>query len=73
MFWKKKEQKLLVYDKEKVRPVIKSSICTGEKVAGFQEKDTGKFEDIMLIRSAQDLELFCSTYGISQDEIGKIW
>ena len=29
------------YDAEKLTPVIRSSICTGEKAAGFREKDTG--------------------------------
>ena len=31
--------------------VIRSSICTGEKVAGFKSKKDGHFSEIMLIRS----------------------
>lgn len=73
MFGKKKQQKSLTYDKEHTRPAIKSSICTGEKVVGFVDKSSGRFEDIMLIRSEKDLEEFCKNYGISKEEIEKIW
>ena len=53
------------YDAEKLTPVIRSSICTGEKAAGFREKDTGKFQEIMLIRNETDLEEFRRQYGIT--------
>ena len=49
--------------------MIRSSICTGEKVAGFQDIHTGKFTEIMLIRTSGDLEEFCRLYGIGTDEI----
>lgn len=45
-------------------PVIKASICNGEQVAGFKEKRTGHFEEIMLIRSERDLQDFKEQYGI---------
>lgn len=60
------------YDKETQKPVLKCSICTGEQVAGFQDKKTGKFEDIMLVRSPQDLETFKEIYEISE-EMDKIY
>lgn len=60
------------YDKETKRPVLKCSICTGEQVAGFQDKKTGKFEDIMLVRSPAEIELFRETYDIT-GEIKKIY
>lgn len=47
--FKAKETKHLTYDKEKQKPVIRCSICTGEQVAGFKDIRTGKFTDIMLI------------------------
>lgn len=50
MFFKKKQEKRS-YDKENQKPVIRSSICTGEKAAGFQDIHTGKFTEIMLIRT----------------------
>ena len=60
------------YDKDHKKPVLKCSICTGEQVAGFQDRKTGKFEDIMLVRSPQDLETFKTTYDIT-GEITKIY
>ena len=53
-------------------PVIRCSICTGEQVAGFRRKDTGTFEEVMLIRSEADLQAFRDTYGI-EGEIRKIY
>ena len=46
-------------------PVIRCSICTGEQVAGFLNLSTGKFEEVMLIRTSQDLENFQNEYGIT--------
>ncbi len=63
----RKKTKDLSYDRDKQRPVIKCSICNGEQVAGFLNKETGKFEDIMLIVSEKDLEEFVSAYGIKED------
>ena len=71
MFGKKKPQE--EYDKTKKKPVIRSSICTGEKVAGFKDLETGKFQDIMLISSARDEKEFRRRYGIQESEISKEW
>lgn len=51
MFWKKKNAGQNHYDRENEIPVIRSSICTGEQVAGFKDKNTGYFREIMCIRS----------------------
>lgn len=73
MFGKKKASPRLSYDSVRLRPVIKSSICTGERVAGFVDNESGRFEDIMLVRGEEDLQKFCDLYGLKSDEIGKIW
>lgn len=70
---KKTEEKIQTYDASRLRPVIKSSICTGEQVAGFVDKESGKFQDIMLIRGETDLHSFCKIYGLKEEEIEKIW
>lgn len=67
----KKKTEIIPYDREKLIPVIKSSICTGEKVAGFKDVSTGKFRDIMLIRNDRDLKAFKEKYGINEDEMEK--
>ena len=53
------------YDSEKLRPAIRSSICTGEKVAGFRDKESGHFTEIRLIRTEKDLDDFKREYGIT--------
>ena len=53
------------YDSSLLEPVVRSSICTGEKVAGFREKETGRFREVSLIRSPEDLAKFKKKYGIS--------
>lgn len=73
MFWKKKAGERKDYDRENEIPVIRSSICTGEQVAGFKDKNTGSFRDIMCIRSELDRQKFLSEYGIKAEEIRKEW
>ena len=52
------------FDPEKQYAVIRSSICTGEKVAGFKNKDDGRFYEVMLIRSVEDVRRFKETYDL---------
>lgn len=61
------------YDREQLCPVIRESICTGEQTAGFRERTTGRFHEVMLIRTDADLAQFCKTYGISPEEIETIY
>ena len=64
MFGKKKASS---YDSTAQKPVLRCSICTGEKVAGFQDLHTGHFTEVQLIRSPQELQAFRSRYGIPAD------
>lgn len=63
----KKKAVVLTYDKENKKPVIKSSICNGEQVAGFKDIHTGKIEEIMLIKNQADLDKFKEMYGIKEE------
>lgn len=58
-----------MYDKETQKPIIKSSICTGEKVAGFKDINSVKFTEVMLIRDSKDMDYFLEKYDISVAEI----
>lgn len=66
----KKKVPVQAYDRENKKPVIKSSICNGEQVAGFKDIHTGKIEEVMLIKNAADLKKFKAMYGI-EGEIAK--
>lgn len=61
------------YDKENCVPVIRSSICTGEQVAGFKDIYTGKFSEAMLLRNASDKKDFMEKYDVSEEEIKREW
>ena len=52
------------FDPSRQTAVIRSSICTGEKVAGFKDKKDGHFTEVMLIRSQADLQEFKDRYGV---------
>ena len=54
------------FDPETQYAVIRSSICTGEKVAGFKNKKDGHFTEVMLIRSSEDERRFKAIYGIEK-------
>lgn len=64
MFKRKTQKK--TYDRENLRPVLHCSICNGEQVAGFKDLRTGKFEEVALIKNAQELEAFKEMYGITE-------
>ena len=72
MFFQKRQQSNGSYDHESKKPFIRASICTGEQVAGFKNLHTGVFEEIMLIRNAEDLAVFKERYGI-EGEIEKMY
>ena len=61
---KKKQENAVQFDPETQYAVIRSSICTGEKVAGFKNKTNGHFTEVMLIRSAADEKEFKETYRV---------
>ncbi|MGN0316752.1 MAG: aspartate dehydrogenase [Lachnospira sp.] len=63
----KKKETVHTYDRKNEKPVIKSSICTGEKVAGFKDVHTGKIHEVMLIKNSADLDRFKQMYGITEE------
>lgn len=68
-----KKTKVIGYDRENLKPVIRNSICNGERVAGFRDLNTGKFTEFMLIRDNKDMDRFLTEYDVSVAEIQKEW
>ena len=67
LFGKKKEPvPIIEYNPETQRPVLKCAICNGEQVAGFKDKQTGHFTEVMLIRNGLDLDAFMEMYDLSE-------
>ena len=56
------------WDREHLKPVVLSSICTGEKTAGFED-EAGHFNAVMLVRGPEELKAFADEYGIDVDSI----
>ena len=73
MFGRRKRQNISPYDKTGKIPVIRSSICTGEQMAGFKDIISGKFEELMLIRDDRDLQEYLRRYQVDEDEIKREW
>lgn len=69
----RREERRPVFPPEDYEPVIRSSICTGERVACMRERKTGRLREIMLLRSPGDLEAFCSQYGVKKEKIKTIY
>lgn len=73
MFGRRKKRSAISFDKTGKIPVIRSSICTGEQTAGFQDETTGKIQEVMLIRGKADLREFMEDYGLDESEIKYVW
>lgn len=73
MSGRRKKRAMPAYDKSGKIPVIRSSICTGEQVAGFKDPVSGKFQELMLIRDSDDLAEFLALYQVSEDDIQREW
>lgn len=63
LFGKRKKPPAAHYDRGEKIPVIRSSICTGEQVAGFRDSVSGRFEELMLIRDGRDFQEFLHRYS----------
>lgn len=73
MFGRRKKQTAVPYQRGNKIPVIRSSICTGEQTAGFKDPDSGKFEELMLLRDGRDFQEFLRQYQVKESEIRWEW
>lgn len=73
MFGRKKRPAAAPYDKTGKIPVIRSSICTGEQVAGFKDSLSGRFQELMLIRDDRDFQTFLAQYQVEESDIQREW
>ena len=78
LFFKKKDpssagSSSVSYDPLLQEPVLRCSICNGEQVAGFKDRETGAFTEVMLIRTPADLEAFRTRYRITEKDLRKIY
>lgn len=67
--FKKETEPEFEYNPDIHKAVLKCSICNGEQVAGFKDKNTGEFHEISFIKNASELDMFMKRYKI--EEIAK--
>lgn len=53
-YYERHLKETIPFNPQKQYAVIRSSICTGEKVAGFINIDDGHFTEVMLIQTDED-------------------
>lgn len=61
------------FDRTGKVPVLRSSICTGERVAGFKDLATGALLEERLILTDADLQAFLREYGLTQADLRREW
>lgn len=54
------------FDPEKQYAVIRNSICTGEKIAGFKNYGDAHFVEVMLINNLEDEKRFMKIYDLKE-------
>lgn len=64
-YYEKELKEKIPFDPETQYACVHSSICTGEKVAGFKNKEDGHFTEVMVIHSGEELKRFQKLYGIT--------
>ena len=61
------------YDPETQRPAVRRSICTGEMTAGFIDRRTRRFSEVMRVDGQAGLEAFCREIGANPEEVETIY
>jgi len=74
MFFKHRKKLTPVpFDKTGKFPVIRSSICTGEQVAGFKDIETGTFHEVMLLQNQKDFQEFLRRFDVEEADVKREW
>ena len=61
------------YDPARRQPAVRQSICTGELTAGFIDRDTGKFIELMRLDGRRGMEDFCQQVGVGVEKMKVIY
>lgn len=65
-YYERHLKETIPYDPQKQYAVIRASICTGEKVAGFKNYKDAHFTEVMLIRNGEDEKRFKAIYELNE-------
>lgn len=65
----KRKEKVMTYDRSRLAPAIRKSICTGEETFGFIDILDGHFTDIQLLRNGQEKAEVFRQWTVDPDEV----
>ena len=72
-FFHKKQAPGIPYDPAVQQPAVRRSVCTGEMTAGFLDRETGRFQDLMLLRDQAELADFARRTGVAPEEVKTVY
>lgn len=69
----RKKRETLRFPPEEYEPLLRQSICTGERTACVRQRATGRVREVQLIRDQRDLEEFCAACGAEPGDLKTIY
>ncbi len=63
-YYEKHMRDTIPYDPVKQEAVVRCSVCTGERVAGFRDRENAHFTEVMVLRTPEEEKRFKELYGI---------
>lgn len=73
LFHRRENPSFPAFSPEQYEPVIRSSICTGEKTACMRDRETGRLREVILLRTDDDLNQFCHAYGLEPGQVRTVY
>lgn len=68
-FFSKRKEKVMTYDRSRLAPAIRKSICTGEETFGFIDILDGHFTDIQLLTDEKEKAEVLRQWNVGPDEV----
>ncbi|MBR3309852.1 MAG: aspartate dehydrogenase [Lachnospiraceae bacterium] len=71
LFGKKKDNRIPVVQSDKYELVLRCSICNGEQILCTKDRETGEQQELMLIKSFDELKEVCEANHIDPTTVKK--
>lgn len=65
-YYEKHLKDTIPFNPQKQYAVIRTSICTGEMIAGFKNYEDSQFIEVMVLHSQQEIERFKKIYALEE-------
>ena len=67
--FRKRKEKAMGYDRSRLAPAIRKSICSGEETFGFIDIRDGHFTDIQLLKDEKEKAEVLRQWAVAPDEV----